>query len=280
MSFKIIKSEPFKLVFELKGNEINRGLTNAIRRISLSEIPTCAFDKVKIYKNTSNWNNTNVETTLSNFIIRQEIKLDDKLTLNISVKNNENKMMYLSPDIDFQFYLNENKIDLHKKYTYAKLLPLKMNQELRLTAEINIDIETTHAKYAATIPYIYIELNDNHFKIGIESRGQLTSKDILLRTFEIMSNKLKKLKNIVNGVKDEDIKKDVLEFSVENENSTLGGILANYFYRNKNIEKIAYKYIDNLNVLYIFVQGIDLKINIVTEIEYILSIIEKLYKYI
>ena len=51
LKVKIVKKDKFDLEFDLVG--VDPSLTNAIRRILLSDVPAMAIEKVHIYNNTS-----------------------------------------------------------------------------------------------------------------------------------------------------------------------------------------------------------------------------------
>lgn len=270
MSLRIISKSFTNVEFELKSDTkftILRGLINALRRVSLSEIKTFAFDKVEIYKNTSNVNNTDIADDLGLFPIRHELKEGDELVLKISLKNNTYLKTFVSPDEHFKFFLNNKPIQL--KYGKARIWCLKHDQEIRLTAEIKLDNAKTHAKYCDTIPGKYKEVNSNHFNMSIISGGRLGSKKIILKSLQIIRNKIDKFINIYNEEKHDEI-------NIFEEDSTLGEIICMYLLEHPDIEIATYKYIKNTNNLRFLIK--DKGNNVIKQCAYIINLITHLEK--
>lgn len=241
-----------KLHIEFSGKEVNYVLINTLRRIIIQHIPTYAFDKIEFIKNTSIFNNDILRIRYHNFPIQNiennTVELyndilnntldDDKitnLTMYVDVKNTTLENMNVTTD-DVEFFNKEKKIKSIYKDPLL-LIKLKQNEEIKFTANINLNIGKTHIKYSPVTNCIYEEINDNKFILKLYSTKQIEEYEILKRACLVLINKLNLINNQIPK-NNKDIE-GVLEF--KEENHTIGNLLSRLLQDHSNIIYAAYK---------------------------------------
>ena len=118
---------------------------------------------------------------------------------------------------------------------------LKPGEKLKFSAKSDIGISLTHARYASVgvCCYEYEEGKNNKFLFKMEPRGQIKSNEVILRGLRILSFKLETLKSKISKIKftNENQGKIILN----NEDHTIGNLIARGLQEHKNIEFAAYK---------------------------------------
>jgi DNA-directed RNA polymerase subunit L len=255
-----------RLELNLKGKDINHILVNTIRRAAMSYVPIYAWD-VEINKNTSIYNNSIMKLRLQNlpiinikndniyytkekeeikednFIEDMELSVDTETKINIDMNNLVMYLNYTNNDInnvnittdDCIFYNNEGK---KIKSIYTKPIPiiiLQPKQTITLSCKLKLGIESMSAIYSPVSIFSYKENKENDYNLFIESRGQISEKDILLRTIMNLKKELEKLNNIIPDV---NIKKGSL--MIQDIDHTIGNIVAYYCFHHKDVEMFSY----------------------------------------
>ena len=162
-----------------------------------------------------------------------------QMTMYVNHSNNMNEIVSVTTD-DAKFYYNEKQIDSPFK-TPVPLAKLQPKQEIAFSAITDIGTENENSMYSAVCVAAYKENNMNDFDFSIESRGQLTEKRILQVS---LINIDRKLKNFMKQIKDSDIDENVEDFSgtivVNNEDHTLGNLIARGMQKHKKINFAGY----------------------------------------
>ena len=287
-----------KLHIEFSGKDVNYVLMNTLRRIIIQYIPTYAFDKIDITKNTSVFNNDVLRLRISNLpvhniendnvqyyqnIINNDLDSDKltQLTMYVEKKNDSLEIINVTTD-DAEFFNNKNKI----KSIYKKpllLIKLKEGEEIKLTTTINLNIGKNNIKYSPVTICVYEEKNDNTFLLKLESTNQIEEYDIIKKACEIL---IIKLENIMNQLKDKDINdKNEGELIFKGEDHTMGNLLNRFLQDHDNILFSGYKMdhllINNVSINYKTngAKNINEKINltiknIINIINYIIKILK------
>ena len=163
----------------------------------------------------------------------------NQMTMYVNHSNNMNEIISVTTD-DAKFYYNEKQIDSPFK-TPVPLAKLQPKQEIAFSAITEIGTENENSMYSAVCIVAYKENNMNDFDFSIESRGQLTEKRILQVS---LINIDRKLKNFMKQIKDSDISENAEDFSgtiiVNNENHTLGNLIARGMQKHKKINFAGY----------------------------------------
>ena len=114
---------------------------------------------------------------------------------------------------------------------------MKPNEEIKFTANINLDIGKTHIKYSPVTNCIYEEINDNKFILKLYSTKQIEEYEILKRACLVLINKLNLINNQIPK-NNKDIE-GILEF--KEENHTIGNLLSRLLQDHPNILYAGYK---------------------------------------
>ena len=196
-----------------------------------------------------------------------------QLTMYLKFNNKKNEIVNVTTS-DCLFYFGENKIE--SPYINPLLL-LKLNpgEEIEFSAITDINNENKHTNYSAVnvADYDSIDETFNNFIFKLESRGQLSEKQILLMSVKYIQRMLNyflkliikktELKNIIEG-----------HFTIlDNQNEiydlhTLEGLILNGLHTHKNIIFAECKLLHPLSdtMIFNFKLKNDNIINIITEI--------------
>ena len=241
----------------LKGNGVNHILVNTLRRVCLDLIPIHAFNPldIQIKTNTSVYNNDILRLRLSTFPIyniknnvelvdeinsiqNKTLKEDslDKLQIFFSKKNMTTDIYNLTTD-DCEFYMGDKKINSVYN-TPLLIVKLKPGQEIQGNCKSSIGIGLYNGIYNTTQICCYEEINDNEYILKLESRGQISEKDILKRACLVIETKFTILKEKFSKKM---LEGNELELSLVNEDHTLGNLLTHYLQEHKSISYAGYK---------------------------------------
>lgn len=254
----IFKSDHLKL--RLKGKDINHVYVNTLRRVILEEIPSYGInpDLISISKNSSVYNNDYIRNRIENFpLIDLNFKLDleeynklrtytrgienhnnnyeeNNINMYLDVKNSEDKILNVTTS-DVKYYLN----DKMEKNIYKKdllICKLKKDEEINLSIKVDKGVGLNHSRY--NVAHVYYEQSgENNFLLTIESRGQLSMKEILLRGLEILKYKL----SLINDkFSKEVIDNDSGIIVLNNEDHTIGNLLTYRLQENSSISFAGY----------------------------------------
>ena len=262
-----------RLEFNISGKDVSYPLVNAIRRTALSDIPVYCW-KTSITKNNSVFHNNYMRNRIQAIpvigienkkIFYSDTKLEninqdeednflmmDNVDIN-SVENNvdtsslDNLNMYLdfkndSKDIvtvstnDCTFNYRGKKI----KNPYSIPIPivkLQANQEIKLSSISELGTELTNSSiHSPCSIFSYEKISDTNYNVFLESRGQISEKDILLRSLENLKKNLLELndsipdKNEISGV-----------LRVGEQDHTLGNLVSYYaLKKDKNVDGFSY----------------------------------------
>ena len=298
-----------QLVLEFVGSTVNTSLINTLRRLSLDYIPTYAFasELIQIEENTSIFNNDYMRLRLSQITIPKIqipfAHISDKYWRFIEYSNpdrekyendQKNIEIYLNIVNDSQDILNvttnhmqvfEDGNELAEKFDpkYPHLLvQLRPKESFKFRAQAALGLGKRNNIWAAAAQSFYSELDNNRFKLVIESQGQMDEYEILHKGCQIMKIKLDEIRNIINKNYNLPtiIDQDSLIIKLQNEDHTIGNILNEFLQNNKNIlfsglskpdlllDEIVIKFVSaSNNPLIPLFETIDYIIDIFNEIE-------------
>lgn len=223
LKYKIDKFDSSRLTLEINGKDVNYSIVNALRKVCIDQIPIYALhrSKIKIFKNTSTYDGTELEVRLSQLPIKRvkhDVKLlplkyyknvnfaDPKIekhpddTFNIeyylNVKNNgPEKISYATTD-DLRININNEPIDSKMLYQGKEpltLVKLRPGEEFECSMKGVLAVGELDAIFNASTTY-YDEITENKFIFNIESNGQFTEYELLERGIEIIIEKIKIIK--------------------------------------------------------------------------------------
>lgn len=222
------------LQVEITGKNVCYQTINAIRKVCNNQIPIYAFhaDKIKITRNSSVFDNSFMSCHLSQLPITKfnhnikflpskyyeninfadpkiERYVEDIYQINYSVKAKnegpENLLNVTTNDLVISITNTTNEKDklvsdetISPKDKYSEKYPILLTQ-LRLGEEFECSMKGVLAIgeldgiFNASNTY-YKEISDNKFLLSVESNGQLPEYEILIRSCEIIIEKLKIMK--------------------------------------------------------------------------------------
>ena len=267
------------LKLEISGKNISFSIVNALRKVCINQIPIYAFhtDKINILRNNSVFDNTYMRERLSQLPITKlnEVKLLNFLPLkyykdiNFNDKNFErhpediiNIEYYIKakndgPDKilnvntnDLQININNEKINNSNKYSEKNpllLIQLRIGEEFECSMKGVLAIGEYNSIFNASSCY-YDEINEDKFIFNIESSGQITEYNILIKGCEILVEKLKIIKENINNQQYKNIimENNSLILELINEDYTCGGPI-NYLLQN--MKEVIYSGITKQNFM-------------------------------
>jgi len=231
---------------------------NMLRRVLKTYVPTYAFKKITIVKNTGIINNDqlrerfmnipvmyikNNESTVLQFLDLYNGKTSEEnhLSMYINYKNNTGKLAMITTDMA-KFYLDGVEI----KSPYKKpFLLLKLNQyeefEATCQTQLGLNLEEEYdipAIYESVAGCAYEQVEENKFIFGFESKQQFTEREILRRALSCLLIRLEYLNNLIKEKVDTEGEKEGI-LNIPNEDMTLGGILGYLIQMNPSTEFAA-----------------------------------------
>ena len=247
-----------RLEWNIKGKNITHTILNSLRRTIQTDIPIYAFNKIKITKNTSVFNNNYMRLRLENLpvfgivnnkdiyvpekkkteeeifdesmgIVPDDIDMDvdksvntsslEQITMYLNYKNESKGIVSVTTD-DAKFYFAEKSI----KTPYSNPVPiikLQPGQEISLSAVSQLGIEKMSSIFSPVSICCYKQKTENDYDFIMESRGQLSEKRILELAIININNQLEKFIKLVPENKGMEG-----TIVVPNADHTLGNIIA------------------------------------------------------
>jgi DNA-directed RNA polymerase subunit D len=205
-SVNILERADEKIV--IKFNNVPRQYVNAIRRISISEVPTLAIDDVVILENSSVMHDEAIAhrlglvpllTNLDRFVMPHEC--DCKSTLGCSKcrvllvldsEANEKTKIVTSGELVSE---DERIKPVSKDIPIITLAP---GQKLKFEAYARLGIGRDHAKWQPTSAAIVKDGKDeNESILVIETNKALTAEETLMAAVEKINSKIKNFNHII-----------------------------------------------------------------------------------
>ena len=265
-----------RLEFDITGKDVNHVIVNALRRTVLSEIPIYAFTEFIFNKNNSVFHNNFIKNQIKNLpvwginnkieifeklkIIKNEIidednNLDDDVDLVFDKKIDSTSLDQLTMYVDYANKINDvfSVTTEHAKFYFAQkqipnpypipiqLVKLQKDQHINFTTVTSIGTEKDNAHFSPVSICVYEEKKEDYFRFFIESRGQMTEKDILHRAIVNLNNKLENiLQQITNSLNIIDESKVEGRIEIKNEEHTIGNLLSRGLQNHKNVSFACY----------------------------------------
>lgn len=245
------------LTLDISGRGAHHCIINSLRKVCLDQIPIYALDrgKIKIFRNSSVYDNTEMEVRLSQLPIKRinsnviylpmkyyknvnfadpklERHPEDNINIEyyLNVKNTgPEKIRYVSTD-DLRISVNNEIIknnDMYGGKEPITLIELRVGEEFECSMKGILAVGEHNSIFNSSTSY-YEELKtDEHYLFSIESNGQMDEYELLLRGIKIIKEKLKIIKeNITNSQYDMIItENNSIKLEISNEDYTCGGPL-------------------------------------------------------
>ena len=208
-SMDVIQKEDQRII--IKFNNVPRQYVNAIRRLSISEVPTLAIDDVVILDNSSVMHDEAIahrlgliqlRTDLSRFVMPHDC--DCKSTLGCSKcrvllvldsEATEKTKVVTSGEL-----LSEDELvkPVSKDIPIIILAP---SQKLKFEAYARLGVGKDHAKWQPTSAAIVKDgNNDNESILIIETNGALTAEEVVIAAIEKLNSKVKNFNRIIQSL--------------------------------------------------------------------------------
>ncbi|MFH1285664.1 MAG: DNA-directed RNA polymerase subunit D [Candidatus Micrarchaeota archaeon] len=184
MKITNVKSEGDKLEFKLSGCTV--GLANALRRISMSQVPVFAIERITVYENTSSL----FDEYLANRLALIPLKTPER------IGKEEEVMFSLDAEGPTIVYSEELKGTDSKIKVAVKGIPiisLEEGQKLRLEAKARMGIAREHAKFQPGLVAYSFDPKENSFLFKVESFGQMSAADMLSKALQVLEAKFDEL---------------------------------------------------------------------------------------
>lgn len=209
VSIDVLKKSDEKII--LRFNNVPRQYVNALRRISISEVPTLAIDDVVILENSSVMHDEAIahrlgliplRTDLHRFIMPHDC--DCKSTLGCSKcrvllvldsEANEKTKVVTSDEL-----VSEDELvkPIGKGIPIIILAPA---QKLKFEAYARLGVGKDHAKWQPTSAAIVADgRNENESVLTIETNGALTAEETVVAAIDRLNSKIKSFNQVIKSL--------------------------------------------------------------------------------
>jgi DNA-directed RNA polymerase subunit D len=210
IDLKVIEKQDDKIT--IKFNNVPRQYVNALRRLSISEVPTFAIDDVVILENSSVMHDEAVAHRLGLIPLRTDLKKFN-LPNNCDCKSAlgcTNCRVLLQLDAEAK---DKTKIittsELISEDEFVKpvnqdipIITLAPGQKIKFEAYARLGLGKDHAKWqAATISVVKYDEDENEIYLTIESNGALTAEEIVIAAVEKLNSNIKEFGETISSVK-------------------------------------------------------------------------------
>ena len=202
MKISIIENKGNKLKFKIQGI-YDITLANALRRIIISEIPVMAIEKVIFEENSSILNDEVLAHRLGLIPLKTDLKtynFTDECTCNLKGCGKCTAWFTLDvsgPGTVYSEDLKPTDPKIVPVYDNIPIVKLDKNQKIKLEAVATLGIGKDHMKWqCALASYEIVKKDKGDVVFFVESYGQLSTKEILEKAFEVFNKKLSQLKKI------------------------------------------------------------------------------------
>ena len=208
-SIKILERDNNHIVIQF--NDIPRQYVNALRRLSISQVPTFAIDDVVILENSSVMHDEAVAHRLGLIPLRTDLKrfvmpdlCECKSTLGCSncrvllvldAESLEKTKVITTADL-----ISEDEVvrPVSKEIPIVSLAP---GQKLKFEAYARLGTGKNHAKWQPTSVAVVKDSKDEDDSVlVIESNGSLTPEEIVLEASKILGSKIKELDSVIQSL--------------------------------------------------------------------------------
>jgi DNA-directed RNA polymerase subunit D len=195
----------------IKFNNVPRQYVNAIRRLSISEVPTLAIDDVVILDNSSVMHDEAIahrlgliplRTDLSRFVMPHDC--DCKSTLGCSKcrvllvldsEASEKTKVVTSGEL-----LSEDEL-VKPVSKDVPIIILAPSQKLKFEAYARLGVGKDHAKWQPTSAAIVKDgNNENESILIIETNGALTAEEVVVAAIEKLNSKVKNFNRVIQSL--------------------------------------------------------------------------------
>ncbi|VVC03610.1 DNA-directed RNA polymerase subunit D [Candidatus Burarchaeum australiense] len=182
MKLEHVKSDNggMNLSFTLK--DAGTAFANAIRRLSMGQVPVLAIDAITMYENNSAF----FDEYIANRLGLMPIKTPD------GYREGEDVLFKLSaegPGVVYSKDLTSTERGVSCVSKKIPIIELVKDQRLRLEARARLGRGREHAKFQACLTSYGYDDKAKEFHFTVESFGQMSAAEVMLKTGEILQGK-------------------------------------------------------------------------------------------
>lgn len=208
-TIKILERDNNHIVIEF--NDIPRQYVNALRRLSISQVPTFAIDDVVILENSSVMHDEAIAHRLGLIPLRTDLErfvmpdvCDCKSTLGCSkcrvllvldTESQDKTKVITSADL-----VSEDEVvkPVNNEIPIVSLAP---GQKLKFEAYARLGTGKNHAKWQPTsVAVVKDSKKEEDSILVIESNGSLTPEEIVLEAAKILGSKINEFDNVIQSL--------------------------------------------------------------------------------
>ena len=206
---KILERDNNHIVIEF--NDISRQYVNALRRLSISQVPTFAIDDVVVLENSSVMHDEAIAHRLGLIPLRTDLErfvmprvCDCKSTLGCSKcrvllvldsESQDKTKVITSADL-----VSEDDV-VKPVNNEIPIVALAPGQKLKFEAYARLGTGKNHAKWQPTsVAVVKDSKKEEDSILVIESNGSLTPEEIVLEAAKILGSKIKEFDNVVQSL--------------------------------------------------------------------------------
>ena len=210
IDLKVIEKQDDKIT--IKFNNVPRQYVNAIRRLSISEVPTFAIDDVVILENSSVMHDEAVAHRLGLIPLRTDLKkfnLPNECSCN-SALGCTNCRVLLQLDAEAKDKTKTiTTSELISEDDFVKpvnqdipIITLAPGQKIKFEAYARLGLGKDHAKWqAATIAVVKYGENEDEIYLTIESNGALTAEEIVIAAIDTLNSSIKEFGEALGSIR-------------------------------------------------------------------------------
>ena len=205
---KLIEESGNAVTLQLEG--VDRSYANAIRRFSLSEVPSMAIDDVVILENSSvlydeilahRLGMVPIKTDLDRYILPEACDCGSPLGCHkcrvlfvLDAKGKDKVVTVNSGDL-----VSEDR-DIRPVSESIPLVKLAPGQSVKLEAYARLGRGKEHAKWQpSTVSILTDGKTEGSFSLTVESAGGLPARQIVLKAISLLGEKLEEMRTSVEG---------------------------------------------------------------------------------
>jgi RNA polymerase Rpb3/Rpb11 dimerisation domain. len=253
------------LKLELEGKDMDAIIANTLRRVSYDDVPTYAFAYINIeYNDSIAFNNDYMKLRLRQlpiFNVSNDIDfLDSKYWKNVDYMNknrekhekemlieatinhyNTKNEIYNVTTKDMYYYINGVQVTYPDPYPEEPILLIQLlpNQTFKCQMRACLGVGEADSIWFASNDsyYEYNDENPNKVILTLESSGQMSEYEILVKCCRVIQVKLNAIqKHVKDRVDAKDIKpSSTLHIRLDGEDHTMGNLINNALQNNKHI---------------------------------------------
>ena len=208
-TIKILERDNDHIVIEF--NDIPRQYVNALRRLSISQVPTFAIDDVVILENSSVMHDEAVAHRLGLIPLRTDLErfvmphvCDCKSTLGCSkcrvllvldTESQDKTKVVTSADL-----VSEDEV-VRPVNSEIPIVALAPGQKLKFEAYARLGTGKNHAKWQPTsVAVVKDSKKEEDSILVIESNGSLTPEEIVLEAAKILGSKINEFDSVIQSL--------------------------------------------------------------------------------